>query len=60
MLYRNGRYSVEVGSDGAIKVRPGDWLSKYSAAMFNTFGRVNEFGRMGRFGVEPIQNVNLI
>jgi hypothetical protein len=60
MLYRNGRYSVEVGSEGAIKVRPGDWLSKYSAAMFNTFWRVYEFGRKGRFGVEPIQNVNLI
>jgi hypothetical protein len=60
MVYRNGQYSVEVGPDGAIKVRPGDWLSKYSAAMFNTFWRVNEFGRMGRFGVEPIQNVNLI
>jgi hypothetical protein len=60
MLYRNGRYSVDVGLDGTIKVRAGDWLSKYSAAMFNTFWRVHEFGRMGRFGVEPIKDINLI
>lgn len=60
MLYRKGRYSVEVAPDGAIKVRAGDWLSKYSAAMGNTFWRVNEFARMGRLGLEPIQNPNLI
>jgi hypothetical protein len=60
MLYRNGRYSVEVGSDGAIKVRHGDWLSKYSAAMFNNFCRVNEYGRVGRFGVVPLRDFNRI
>ena len=60
MLYRNGRYSVDVGQDGVIKVRPGDWLSKYSAAIFNNFWRVHEFGRMGRLGMEPIRNINLI
>ena len=32
MIRSNGRYSVDVAPNGAIKVRPGDWLSKYSAA----------------------------
>jgi hypothetical protein len=60
VLYRNGRYQVDVGKDGAIKVHAGDWLSKYSAAMSNTYWRVHEFGRMGGINVEPIRNVNLI
>jgi hypothetical protein len=60
MLYRRGRYHVEVSHDGAIHVRHGDWLSKYSAAMFNTFWRVHEFGRMSDHGMQPIRNVNLI
>jgi hypothetical protein len=26
-------FSVDIGQDGAIKVRPGDWLSKYFACI---------------------------
>lgn len=35
-------------TDGAIHVKHGDWLSKYSAAMYNDFTHVHEFGRMDR------------
>lgn len=48
-------------TDGAIQVKSGDWLSKYSAAMYDDFTRVHEFGRMDKFGkLAPIRNVNLI
>ncbi len=60
MLYKKGRYSVDVGRDGSIKVKPGDWLSKYSAAMFNTFWRTDEFGRMTASGLQPVADPNRI
>ena len=31
--YSNGTYSVTINSDRSIRVRPGDWISKYSAAI---------------------------
>jgi hypothetical protein len=31
--YTDGTYRVEVWEDGAIQVKPGDWLSKYAAAI---------------------------
>lgn len=48
-------------TDGAIHVKHGDWLSKYSAAMYNDFTHVHEFGRMDKNGLlRPIHKVNLI
>jgi hypothetical protein len=48
-------------TDGAIKVKHGDWLSKYSAAMYNDFKHIHEFGRMDASGnLRRIRNVNLI
>jgi hypothetical protein len=45
----------------AIHVKHGDWLSKYSAAMYNDFTHVHEFGRMDKNGLlRPIHKVNLI
>ena len=32
--FRNGVYSVTVNDDRSIRVRPGDWISKYSAAIY--------------------------
>jgi hypothetical protein len=59
--FTNYRYSVTMGMDGAIKVRHGDWLSKYSAAIYNDFKHIHEFARMDRSGkLSPIRNVNLI
>ena len=60
--YRNWMgYSVSIEADGAIRVKQGDWLSKYSAAMYNNFRGIHEFARMGRDGrLHRIQNPNLI
>jgi len=60
--YTNWRYRVSIAADGAIKVKPRDWLSKYSAAIHDDFGHVHEYGRRSRRSgvIEPIQNVNLI
>jgi hypothetical protein len=61
MIYKNGPYHVDIGNDGTIHVRPGDWLSKYSAAIYNNFTTIHVFARRDKFGaVVPIQNVNLI
>ena len=61
LTYSNLRYHVTMRVDGAIQVKHGDWLSKYSAAMYNDFTRIHEFGRMDHSGVlRPIHNVNLI
>ena len=32
--FSNGVYSVTVNDDHSIRVRPGDWISKYSAAIY--------------------------
>lgn len=59
--YSNFRYKVTMDYDGAIRVRPGDWLSKYSAAMNDDFSKINEFGRMDSQGrLRPLLNPNLI
>jgi hypothetical protein len=59
--YRKGRYHVTIEHDGAIRVKPRDWLSKYSMAIWNDFWHVHEYGRLNRQGVlEPVRNVNLI
>ena len=61
MHYEHGRYHVDVAPDGAIKVMPNDWLSKYSAAIHNDFWHVNEFGRKNqRGGLDRIVKVDLI
>ena len=61
MLYENGPYRVEVGPHGAISVRGGDWLSKYSAAIHNDFLHIHDFARKTRSGPPvPIGNLNMI
>lgn len=45
MIRSNGYYSVDVAPNGAIKVRPNDWLSKYSAAIYNNFTTLHVFAR---------------
>ena len=61
ITYTNRRYSLPMRYDGAIRVKHGDWLSKYSAALHNDFTRVHEYGRIGNFGqLSPIRDINLI
>jgi len=59
--YRRGKYRVEIARDGAIQVRRGDWLSKYSAAIHNNFYEVYEYGRINCLGrMEYILDVDKI
>ena len=62
-VYSNGGHTVTVADDGAIVVKPGDWLSKYSMAIHRDFNHVNEFGRKTPAPsgpVKPVQNVDQI
>ena len=54
------RYEVLVSDNGAIKVKPKDWLSKYSMAMYGTPLRVREFARKHGGALQPITNLDLI
>jgi len=44
--YKKGIYKVTVAKDGAIKVKQNDWISKYSAAIYNDFTKLGQFARM--------------
>ena len=48
--YSNSLYSVTMTREGAIEVTHGDWLSKYSSAMYNDFIHIHEFARMDQSG----------
>jgi len=48
--YKRGKYSVTVGGDGSILVRPGDWLTKYSAAIYGNFWNIDVFCRRDKSG----------
>lgn len=43
--YSQGGYNVTINADRSIKVRPGDWLSKYSMAIYGNFDHVDAFWR---------------
>jgi hypothetical protein len=63
MLYKSkdGRFQVEIAADGALRVKNGDWLSKYSAAIHDDYSHVHEFARKSQTGqLVPIANPNLI
>ena len=58
---KDGRYHVDVAYNGAIKVRHGDWLSKYSAAIYDNYWNIHVFARKDRSGkLLPVGNPNLI
>jgi hypothetical protein len=58
--YSGGGYKVSVASDGAIVVKAGDSLSKYSMAIYGDFKHLDVFARKQGGKMVPIQNVNLI
>jgi peptidoglycan hydrolase-like protein with peptidoglycan-binding domain len=53
-------YKVEVGIDGRIFVQPGDWVSKYSAAMYGDYWHIQEFGRMENGQMTRLANPDMI
>lgn len=58
--YTGGGYSVTINDDGSIKVKPGDWLSKYSMAIHGNTSQVYEYLRKQGNSYTPITNVDLI
>lgn len=59
-VYVRGRYKVTVGIDGRIFARPGDCLSKYSAAIYGDYCHVHDFGRMVNGRLLFLRNGSLI
>jgi hypothetical protein len=60
--YRKLGYAVQIGPNGAIAVRHGDWLSKYSMAIHGNPWRVHQYGHRdeGTGAIQVITNVGLI
>lgn len=59
--YIGGGYSVTIGPDGAIKVLPGDSISKYSMAIHGDFEHIKDEYLRKKGGIlKPVENVNLI
>ena len=56
--YSDGRYYVEVREDGAIFVKPGDWLSKYSAAIYHNTTTLEPFMRPPLRAGEPLRRIS--
>jgi hypothetical protein len=58
--FTGGGYQVTVNADRSINVRQGDWLSKYSMAIYGDFDHVDKFWRKNGALWEEIKNKNLI
>ncbi|HUL09218.1 MAG TPA: hypothetical protein VLV76_23005 [Candidatus Acidoferrum sp.] len=59
--FHNGGYDVTVNADRSIRVRPGDWLSKYSMAVYGDFKHVDCFmKKVGDDLYRPLDNPDLI
>ena len=59
--HSHGPHTVTIKPDGGIIVKQGDWLSKYSAAMYQgDVGKVYEYGRMKAGGMKKIIDVDRI
>lgn len=57
----DGKHSVTVADDGAIRVRQGDMISKYSAAIYGTLtSNWDKFGRRQGNAVQPLNDPNKI
>ena len=59
--YRGGGYEVTVGDDRSIVVQPGDWLSKYSMAIYGDFDHIARFKqKIGPNQYRAVPNPDLI
>jgi RHS repeat-associated protein len=59
--YSYGRFNVSIDQSGAIKVKSGDWLSKYSAALHGgDVTKVNEYERLTNGKFVPVANPDQI
>ncbi|RZB38247.1 MAG: hypothetical protein SRB2_00593 [Desulfobacteraceae bacterium Eth-SRB2] len=61
MIKSHGRYTVTIADDGAILVKQGDWLSKYSAAIHRgDTTKIHEYGRLRGGKMTPVPDPNRI
>lgn len=58
--FRGGGYEVTINVDRSINVRQGDWLSKYSMAIYGDFNHIDKFWRKKGSLFEEIKNKDLI
>jgi hypothetical protein len=58
--FRGGSYDVTINGDRSINVRPGDWLSKYSMAIYGDFSHIGKFKKKLGGQYREIDNPNLI
>lgn len=58
--FRGGGYEVTIQADRSIKVRPGDWLSKYSMAIYGDFDHIDRFYRKVGGNYQTILNKDRI
>lgn len=59
--FNGGGYEVTVQADRSIRVRQGDWLSKYSMAIYGDFNHINSFKKkVGEQQFEKLKNPDLI
>ena len=53
--HRHGQHTVTVANDGKIQVKSGDFLGKYSSALYQgNAKKTDEFGRVRNAKVEKI------
>ena len=58
--FSRGGYEVTVNRNRSINVRQGDWLSKYSMAIYGDFDHINKFKRVVDGEYAEITNKDLI
>ena len=59
--FEGGGYEVTINADRSILVRQGDWLSKYSMAIYGDFNHIKKFKeKIGTDLYRDVPNPNLI
>ncbi len=58
--FRGGGYEVTINADRSIRVMDGDWLSKYSMAIYGDFDHIDKFWKKNGSLYETIKDKNLI
>ncbi len=59
--FQGGGYDVTINADRSIRVRQGDWLSKYSMAVYGDFTHIRKFKeKIGTNLYRDVPNPNLI
>jgi hypothetical protein len=58
--FSGGGYDVTINGDRSINVRPGDWLSKYSMAIYGNFDHIDKFWEKKGSLYQKITNKDLI